>query len=247
MLKILIADSSDDFVSSLARLMEGKYHVRTAADGLEAVKELRVFRPDVVVLDLMLGRIDGADLLKIGASYGLKPVTLALTRYQSDYLQGLAEQLHVDYVMMRPCSAPAVFRKLEDVLGFHSSTGVRTTTPEENLTMALDVLGLLETHEGYRHIIQSVLILEKDPTQSITKIVYPEVAAAFGGNGVQVERAIRLAIQHAWKRRDEQVWRCYFRADASGALPKPTNQTFILMLVRLLKYWRKAYEKSCIF
>ena len=46
------------------RLEQEGFHVETAADGVEAMKQLMLFAPDVVILDLMLPKVNGADVLK---------------------------------------------------------------------------------------------------------------------------------------------------------------------------------------
>ena len=66
----------------------------------------------------------------------------------------------------------------------------------------------------------------RDPAQSVTKELYPTVAAICGGNAVQVERSIRSAIAAAWVRGDHQLWQVYF----PGELARPTNASFISRL-----------------
>lgn len=244
MLKVLIADSSDDFTSALTGLLMDHYLVKTAHDGATAVDILRTFRPDAVIIDLMLPEIDGADVLRIGASCDVHPIVLAMTRCRTDYLQGLAEELSIDYIMHHPCTAQAVHSRLQHILKYHSNRQVQMPTPEENLVMVLDVLGVNQAHDGYYHILKAVHLLAQDPLQSITKVIYPEVGSTFGGNGPQVERSIRSAIQYAWNNRDERIWACYFKPGKDGSIQKPTNQSFLLMLLRLLKIWRKSSIKA---
>lgn len=63
--RVLVADDE----TTLAELMtmalryEG-WHVATAGDGRTAVRTAREFRPDVVVLDIMLPDLDGLDVLR---------------------------------------------------------------------------------------------------------------------------------------------------------------------------------------
>jgi hypothetical protein len=45
-----------------------------------------------------------------------------------------------------------------------------------------------------------------------------------------VERNIRSAIDAAWSKRDENVWRLYFTPDSQGKMDKPTNAAFISRL-----------------
>jgi CheY-like chemotaxis protein len=65
MKRILLVDD-DALVLELYRkkLALGGFEVRTAADGLEAIKALGVFKPDLVVLDLLMPKMSGTDVLK---------------------------------------------------------------------------------------------------------------------------------------------------------------------------------------
>jgi len=50
-----------------------------------------------------------------------------------------------------------------------------------------------------------------------------------------VERSLRFAIESAWKRRNEQVWRLYFPAGKNGKVVKPTNAVFLSRIVECLQ------------
>ena len=59
--RVLVVED-DDAIASLvqqALLDEGGYEVRRAGDGVEALEVLSGWRPDVIVLDLMMPRMDG--------------------------------------------------------------------------------------------------------------------------------------------------------------------------------------------
>ena len=57
---ILVVDDDQDLVSVMRRGLEmAGYTVRTASDGLEALDEVRRQRPDLILLDLMMPRLDG--------------------------------------------------------------------------------------------------------------------------------------------------------------------------------------------
>ncbi|MFO1475146.1 MAG: response regulator [Verrucomicrobiota bacterium] len=65
MAKILLVE--DDLVIARIyrrKLEEAGHEVATAEDGLEAMKQIPVFRPDLVVLDLMIPKLSGIDVLK---------------------------------------------------------------------------------------------------------------------------------------------------------------------------------------
>ncbi|WET79305.1 response regulator transcription factor [Amycolatopsis sp. QT-25] len=63
--RVLVVDDEATLseLVSMALRMEG-WDVRTAADGVEAVRVAREFRPDAVVLDVMLPDMSGLDVLR---------------------------------------------------------------------------------------------------------------------------------------------------------------------------------------
>ena len=63
--KILVVDDEVTLVNTVRAYLEQEdYIVRTALDGPSAVREARAFRPDLVVLDIMLPGLDGLEVLR---------------------------------------------------------------------------------------------------------------------------------------------------------------------------------------
>ena len=125
--KILVADDDPAIQKVLFQTfkLEG-YEVATASDGEEALTELEGELPDVVVLDVMMPKLDGFDVLKrIRANPRTKalPVILLTARSsQEDVWQGW--QSGVDYYMTKPFDVEDLLRFLAHVL---------TPRPQEDL------------------------------------------------------------------------------------------------------------------
>lgn len=63
MARILVVDDEPALVKLLAFVLEKDSHeVRTAADGLEALKAIDAARPDLILLDVMMPGMDGYSL-----------------------------------------------------------------------------------------------------------------------------------------------------------------------------------------
>jgi DNA-binding response OmpR family regulator len=61
--KVLIADDEPNIVVSLEFLMRQRgYDVRVVSDGAEALKAIDDFRPDLILLDVMMPRVSGYDV-----------------------------------------------------------------------------------------------------------------------------------------------------------------------------------------
>jgi len=62
---ILVADDSDFVLKQCETLLtEAGYHVLLASDGVDALRLIREEHPDLVVLDLLMPRMTGFDLLR---------------------------------------------------------------------------------------------------------------------------------------------------------------------------------------
>lgn len=229
-LKLLIAESSEDFRIALAESLRGAYCVRECSDGTEAMRILQTFHPDVLVLDLMLPGKDGISLLQEAAAAGLRPMVLATTRFASDYVLDTAGQLGVGYVMIKPCEVRATVARIADLSRRLNPPVVTQPDPRTYVSNMLLTLGIPTKLNGYGYLREAIPLMNRDPGQSITKELYPAVAGMFRCEPKNVERSIRSAIDAAWKKRDERIWSLYFQPDTSGTILRPTNAEFISRL-----------------
>ncbi len=241
MKKLLIADASEEFRMALQEYLQDPYQIKVCRDGNEALQLIETFKPDVVVLDLLLPGVDGVTLLQRAQERGSCATVLAMTRYASDYLLDAVERLGVGYVMMKPCEVRAVADRLADLLAEQQEGSSEVTAPDIS-TIVDNVLRELsfQTHpRGYACLRQAVLETLCDPNQQVTKTLYPAVGKLCGGNSKQVEQAIRRAIKQAWLYRDEEVWNRFFAARSGDKITKcPTNKVFIMGVARYVA----AYE-----
>ena len=106
------------------RLSQQGAHVDTAADGLAAINSLHASKPDVVVLDLMMPRLSGVDVLKfIRSQAQLKdlPVIVLANSYMNQLATEAAE-LGVQTALLKiRCSPAVLIATIRDVLAGKSS------------------------------------------------------------------------------------------------------------------------------
>lgn len=228
--RILIADASQEFRESLADTMRGAYQTRVTGDGISTLQQLHSFKPDILILDLMMPGLDGITLLQKAIAEGIRPVVLATTRYLSDYIVTSTEKLGVGYLMVKPCDLGAIVTRIADMsqrIQPPMFTCPDRRTQVSNLLLRLSIPTKLK---GYGFLREAILIMSQEPTQSITKELYPSVASACDATPVQIERSIRSAIGTAWTHRDDSIWRLYFGADGTSQTPRPSNGAFITRL-----------------
>jgi len=63
--KILVVDDDCDIFEALSMILEGQgYQVITAQDGIEGLACLKAEKPDLMILDLLMPKMDGFAVLK---------------------------------------------------------------------------------------------------------------------------------------------------------------------------------------
>ena len=240
MQKVLIADGSEEFRQALADALRGIYHIRTSREGNEALALVMDYEPDILVLDLMLPGLDGLSLLQSAAAAGKKMLVLATTRFLSAYVIDAASRLGVGYLMRKPCDIQAIVYRIADLSQCLKPVPAAAPDPRTMVSNMLLELNIATKRRGYGCLREAILLMSRNPGQSITKELYPAVGALCGAHREQVERVIRTAIDAAWRQRDEKIWRLYFPPQAGGQIPRPTNAAFICRLADCLTLEKEA-------
>lgn len=238
-LKLLIADGNEEFAMALEEGLQGAYHVRTCRDGKKALALLKSYNPDVFVLDLMLPELDGISLLQSAVQEGICPMVLATTRFQSDYVLESIDRLGVGYLMVKPCDIRATVARIGDLSRHLKPPAAVLPDPKAYISDLLISLGIRTKLNGYAYLREAVLLMAKDPNQSITKELYPAVGSLCRCDANNVERSIRSAIVAAWNRRDDRIWQLYFPPGPDGIIPRPSNAAFISRLADSLLLGRE--------
>jgi two-component system response regulator (stage 0 sporulation protein A) len=231
--RLLVADSSVAFSCALSEKLAGAFELRICADGLQAREQLDKFSPDVLVVDMTLPGLDGISVLKAAGTMRKRPAMLALTRFCSPFIENALGELGVDYLMYKPCDMTALTERIYDLMGSHVVIPlVQTNTAAGNVLAAL---GITLNRKGYACTMDALELLRENMGLSMTKELYPMIAKRQRCSAASVERAIRGAVETAWLRRDEKIWRQYFTPSREGFVPKPTNAVFLRTLAERLE------------
>jgi DNA-binding response OmpR family regulator len=116
--RVLIVDDEPNIVLALEFLMKQQgYETRVARDGDEALAEVERFRPDLVLLDVMLPRRDGFEVCQRLRAEGwseLKIVMLTAKGRDVEIEKGLA--LGADGYVTKPFSTGELVARVADML-----------------------------------------------------------------------------------------------------------------------------------
>ena len=117
--RILIADAEANIVLSLEVLMRhAGYEVKSAADGEAALREIEHFKPDLILLDVMLPLRDGFEVCQRvrdnPALAGVKIVMLTAKGREVEVAKGLA--LGADLYITKPFATRELLASVERLL-----------------------------------------------------------------------------------------------------------------------------------
>jgi len=117
--RVLVVDDEADLVRILQFGLEAiGYHVDTASDGQEGLKKARELKPDIILLDLMLPKLDGykvCRLLKFDERYKNIPIIILSARTQEGD-QLLAMEMGANRFVTKPYDFAEVLKHIETLL-----------------------------------------------------------------------------------------------------------------------------------
>ena len=254
-IKVVLADRDGFYLQRLKRCLErrGEMVVLGVTDSgpdlLEMAKELR---PDVILMDILLGERDGFWVLESLKKAGIDSISILISAIDSDKLVRQAITLGAAYYMAKPIQGELLLERIHQLIeheegGRKKEMEQEEAYPAENvfrnlegeISVLLSRMGISASIKGYHFIRKAVMLAAEDPEVlvGITKGLYPDIARMYKTTASKVERAIRHAIESGWKKNGPQV---YF--ETAGFLPaeKPTNGQFI---AALSEYFRLQWEE----
>ncbi len=116
--KIFIVDDEPDILDFCKLVLETEgYDVRSATNGLELIKELPNFMPDLILLDIMMPDMDGWEVLRMLQNddrYETIPIAMLTAKTQAkDKILGIQEGA-MDYIT-KPFDPDELVERIEKI------------------------------------------------------------------------------------------------------------------------------------
>ncbi|MBL7068738.1 MAG: response regulator [Candidatus Omnitrophica bacterium] len=116
--RILIVEDEKDMADVIRQLLEREgYHIDIAYDGEEGLEKIKATMPDLVLLDVMLPKLDGRDLLKIVKNdkdlMGIPILMVSARSEQWDRELGL--ELGAEEYVEKPLDSARLLRKISNI------------------------------------------------------------------------------------------------------------------------------------
>lgn len=150
--KVLVVDDEQSIVTLLQyNLQQSGFEVVTAYDGEEGLEKIFSEKPDIVVLDLMLPKMDGVEVCKSVRNEKNQVPILMLTAKDDEFDKVLGLELGADDYMTKPFSPREVIARIKAIL--RRSNTIKTIEDEkDNKEFIIGKIKVLPEHfEAYRN------------------------------------------------------------------------------------------------
>ncbi len=113
--RILVIDDEERILNFLrSKLKASGYEVFTANNGVEGLEQAQAQEPDLIVLDLLMPKMDGLEMLKQLRSFSAVPVIILTAKgADADRIKGL--QLGADDYLPKPFNPDELVARIEAV------------------------------------------------------------------------------------------------------------------------------------
>lgn len=150
--KVLVVDDEQSIVTLLQyNLKQSGFEVVTAYDGEEGLEKIFSEKPDIVVLDLMLPKMDGVEVCKSVRNEKNQVPILMLTAKDDEFDKVLGLELGADDYMTKPFSPREVIARIKAIL--RRTNTIKTIEDEkDNKEIIIGKIKVLPEHfEAYRN------------------------------------------------------------------------------------------------
>ncbi|MCZ6778903.1 MAG: response regulator, partial [Acidobacteria bacterium] len=212
---ILIVEDNADVRGYLMSHLEGDYHVVEAADGVEGLDQAQAIKPDLVIVDVMMPRMDGYALcraLKADEKISHIPVVL-LTARADEESKVMGLETGADDYLYKPFNAAELLARVENLIEIRrqlrerfSETIVVQPGDIEITSAEADFLkqvqGIVEAHLADRQfsvewLASEVALSRRQLDRRLRSLT--RLSASGFIRKMRLERAAQLLVQQAGK------------------------------------------------
>ena len=251
-INVAIVDDNERMVTLLENILNEDDEINivgTGGDGMQALDLIQEKEPDVVLLDLIMPKLDGLEVLqKVNTEMEIKkkPNFIIISAIGQENITEDAFELGASYFIMKPFDNEVVLNKVHQTQRSKRYTNVHNKynmigdaavaymprNLENDVTNIIHEIGVPAHIKGYQYLRDAIImaIENRDVINSITKVLYPTIAKMNATTSSRVERAIRHAIEVAWNRGKMDTINEVFGYTIHTGKGKPTNSEFIALI-----------------
>lgn len=252
-INVAIVDDNERILSLLEDILSADSEIEVvgkAENGIDALSLIKEKKPDVVLLDLIMPKLDGLGVMETirkDAEIKKSPSFIVITAIGQEGVTENAFALGASYYIMKPFDNNMVLQRIKQLkvdnhaklVDNHKVNSVIENKSEymqrnleSDVTNIIHEIGVPAHIKGYQYLRDAIMMSvdDNEMLNSITKMLYPSIAKRHKTTPSRVERAIRHAIEVAWSRGKMDTIDELFGYTVSNGKGKPTNSEFVALI-----------------
>ncbi len=244
--RVLIIDDNLQYAEELGKHFaeSGLFEVLPYVTNSEnAIGAFREFKPDIAILDMIMPRMDGMEILRVINERDIRgsAMIFATTPF---YLDTLIIQQAIDmgvtYFFYKPIDALSVYSRIFDTVNAKKNSSGKAPSTKKEVDIKIEewivnymrLLGIGAHLKGYEYIKCATIycIEHGGRIPNISTELFPYIAEKYNTSWKSVDRNIRTAIEYAWNHGSVEVQHKLFGYTVNCHSGAPTCKEFIAML-----------------
>lgn len=118
--KVLIVDDNENYLQLTEMLLAGEHRVVTACDGQEGIEKAKKERPDLILLDVMMPRVSGLEMLHLlladDALCRIPVIVMTANQFDPSTEMAFKVEMNVKSFLQKPCPAERLKTEIRENL-----------------------------------------------------------------------------------------------------------------------------------
>lgn len=242
-IEVVVADDNEDLCRNIQEYFDKRTDIKVtgvAYDGEEALELVQQQKPDLLILDIIMPRLDGISVLTRIKNKGLDTKIIVITAFGQEHVIQRVAELGAAYYLIKPFELSVLAKRIVELTSDKMASLISKKPVIDICSTVgnqLDSLGIPPNLKGYSYLKTAVSIVVGNWSHlyAVTKDLYPAVGKDHNASPAQVERAIRHAIEYAWLNGNPDTLNELFGNTVSIETGRPTNSVFIGRLAEFVK------------
>ena len=252
MINVFMVDSNESTIKEVKQYFSNHSSIcikNTCKDGLEAINELKTNKYDVLLLNPIISKIDGIELLKIMSNNNINTKVIIYSDYYNQNIVSSLYKFDISFYLLKDINKDILEQRIIDATKLnYMELEFDDNKISKKTSKLLHDLGMPSHIKGYQYIRDAIIMMYNDSSYigGITKMLYPDIAKRYETTPSRVERAIRHAIEVSWTRGDYDLMDEIFGHSVDFDRAKPTNSEFLATLADKLNLDEKVNNRNYI-
>lgn len=255
-IKIMIVEENNELIKQIEEMYVNDPDnevIAFANNGVDGITKIEAFKPDVVLLDIILPGVDGIGVMQTvdTSKWNHKPVYIVMSQMLSEIVINQAMSVGASYFIRKPVNLEILKQRIAQLTKKDTITIEPTTQAEKEMMQILKKsskivddkinniflsIGIPAHIKGFQYLKDAVKMMISDPDSInyITKKIYPTIAKKNKTEAPRVERAIRHAIDVSWNKGKFDNINRIVGIKLYNKLDKPSNGELIALVANKL-------------